>query len=253
MRLSLKAIAVGGVVDIVATNIATAPVYVGLLAANGAVGSSGAQTTKLLTESLNASPTLYTSMMLLGSACSILGGWIAARIAKRDEALHGALSAFLCVGFGAYGWIRGSGTDVSAFEHLAFLVLSPALGAFGGILRARMVQHGLVSVPTDEMSSPPAMVGWKRVLYVVDRVLQWVALVFLALFGLTALYGRGAGDRNMLIGGVVLAIVGAILALLYFLAARALARGGRHWPLHAAAVALTLIPVALFGFVAAAG
>ena len=248
MRLSLKAIAVGGVVDIVATNIATLPVYVGILTSKGVIGATEAQTTRVIQSSLDTSPTLYTSMMLLGSLCSILGGWVAARIAKRDELLHGALSPFLCVGFGLYGWVRGSSPDVSTAEHLAFLVLSPALGAFGGVLRVWAIRHGLVSAPSPGgVPAEPVITGWKRVVYVIDRVLQWIALFVLAVFAMMALFARGAGDRNALLGGMMLAVIGGVLALLYFLAARALAQGRQHWPLHAAAVGVTLVPIALIG------
>lgn len=253
MRLSPKAIVVGGVVDIVATNIATLPVYVGILTSKGVIGATESQTTRVIQSSLDASPTLYTSMMLLGSLCSILGGWVAARIAKRDELLHGALSPFLCVGFGLYGWVRGSAPDVSTAEHFAFLVLSPALGALGGMLRVWMVRNGFVRTPSpDGLPTEPAMTGWRRALYVIDRVLQWAALFVLAVFGMMALFARGSGDRNGLIGGIVLAVIAGVLAVLYFLAARALAQGRRHWPLHAAAAGITLVPFALIGIGAAA-
>ena len=78
----------------------------------------------------------YVVGLLLGSACSVLGGYVAARIAKRDELLNGALSAVLCIAFGVYAWIKGIG-DASPTTHAAFLALSPALGAFGGYLRQR--------------------------------------------------------------------------------------------------------------------
>lgn len=40
--------------------------------------------------------------LLLGALCSVLGGYVAARLAARSELVNGALSAFLCIAFGLY-------------------------------------------------------------------------------------------------------------------------------------------------------
>jgi fructose-specific phosphotransferase system IIC component len=71
--------------------------------------------------------------MFFGMLCSILGGFVAARIAKRGALLNGALSAFLCVGFGVYALVSKTNT-VSPWMHAAGFLLSPALGALGGYL-----------------------------------------------------------------------------------------------------------------------
>ena len=42
---------------------------------------------------------------LVGAACSVLGGYVAARIAKRDEILNTAVSSFLCVGMELYAML----------------------------------------------------------------------------------------------------------------------------------------------------
>jgi hypothetical protein len=83
-----------------------------------------------------ASSVYRVSSSILGALCSVLGGYVSARIAKHDEVLNGALSAILCVGIGVYAVLSGSAASHLGL-HLVFLPLSPALGALGGYLSSR--------------------------------------------------------------------------------------------------------------------
>ena len=78
----------------------------------------------------------FREARILGALCSVLGGYVSARIAKHHEILNGALSSILCIGFGVYALFSGSAADQVGL-HLVFLPLSPALGAFGGYLSSR--------------------------------------------------------------------------------------------------------------------
>jgi len=243
MRVSLPAVAAGGVVDIVATNLAVMPLFIGVLAAQ-TPAAKPALSNEAIAVAMQSSPLLFSAALVLGSLCSILGGWAAARLAQRAESLHGALSSFLCVGLGIYAWIKGS-PSIGTFQHLAFLVLSPALGAIGGILQARQRERRqaageVVAALASRLS------GWSRALYFADRTLQWTAVAFLGLFITVGLYGRGAGNHNIVIGAIAFAFLGALLAMLYLLAARALVAGRRHWPIRTLALLLTLLPIVAF-------
>lgn len=123
-RISLKGIAIGNVTDIAATYVVMMPLMVYLSL------SSGKPPAEILKQS-----TVYYSYAILGGLCSVLGGYVSARIAKHDELLNGALSSILCVGGGMYAVISGGAAD-DLLMHLLFLPLSPALGALGGSLRA---------------------------------------------------------------------------------------------------------------------
>ena len=73
------------------------PVLIYVLASAGvnadtAVGS--------MTKIFMASTLLFISSPILGGLCSVLGGYVAARIAKHDELLKGELSSILCVASG---------------------------------------------------------------------------------------------------------------------------------------------------------
>jgi hypothetical protein len=89
-----------------------------------------------ITEILKSSNLFFVSSSILGGLCSVLGGYVAARIAKHDELLNGGLSSILCVGSGVYALVSGSAAG-HLWLHLAYLPLSVALGTFGGLLRAR--------------------------------------------------------------------------------------------------------------------
>lgn len=83
---------------------------------------------------MHANPILYASQLFIGFARSILGGYVAARIAGREELLNGALS-WLCISFGVYGFFAGSAHD-AALEIGGFIA-SPAAGLLGGYVRQK--------------------------------------------------------------------------------------------------------------------
>lgn len=124
---SIVGVLVGGVVDIVATNIFAIPVVMYVVMRDHPVGADG------LTRTLAADPALVATLMVLGALASVLGGYTAAWIAGRNHLLIGALSAYLCVASGIVSLAHGI-PGVSLLQHLGGLVLSPALGLLGGYL-----------------------------------------------------------------------------------------------------------------------
>jgi hypothetical protein len=82
-----------------------------------------------------ANPTLHAVQLFIGVASSLLGGYVAARIAKRDEILNGALSSLLCPAIGVYS--LSSGKIVGSLSEQSLLLLSsPVIAALGGYLRS---------------------------------------------------------------------------------------------------------------------
>ena len=135
-RLSAKGIVLGGFTDIVATNVVAIPLMA-VAAARASVASlPAAEQTAAMLAAMRASPGLQVASWVLGGACNVLGGYVAARLARRGEVLNGALSAWLCVTLGLYGMASDMGA-IPLWQHLAGFVLSPALGALGGYLRLR--------------------------------------------------------------------------------------------------------------------
>lgn len=135
-QLSILGVLLGGIVDVVSTNIAAFPIML-IAALQGNVYTlPKAQQTQALIDVMQKTTSLYIAGFILGALCSIFGGYIAALIAKRSMIFNGALSAWLCVALGVYGMTTPQNT-ASPTQHLFFFALSPALGALGGYLRLR--------------------------------------------------------------------------------------------------------------------
>ena len=75
-------------------------------------------------------PVITVLSWLIGGGFSILGGYIAARIAKHDELLNGTLASFLCVLFSLFA----IGKSPVLLVIIGVLV-NPLLGFVGGYLR----------------------------------------------------------------------------------------------------------------------
>ena len=133
-RVSLLGVGAGGIIDIVATNVAAFPVLVYAAIKVDMTRLPQEQQVAALVEYLQSHSYLFVITMILGSLCSILGGYIAALIARHDEVLNGALSAFLCVTFGLVS-LGSSENTLPAWVHVAFVPFSIALGALGGAIR----------------------------------------------------------------------------------------------------------------------
>jgi hypothetical protein len=132
MKVSTKGVLVGGICDIVATNILAIPFVVFVMVRFDLVGKISAPGT--ITALIHEHPPLYAIQILIGTVCSVLGGYVAARLAKHDELLNGTLSCYLCVGIGIYSSAVGSGYGTWLARSL-MLLSSPMSGLLGGYLR----------------------------------------------------------------------------------------------------------------------
>ena len=133
---SVVGVVVGGVTDIVATNLFVFPLMVYVAATRDLAGIPSGQVGPRMVAMIGESPGLQASGWFLGLCGTVLGGYVAARIARRAEVKHGALSAWLCMSLGVYGLIAQVGS-APLWQHALALVLSPTFGAFGGYLRTR--------------------------------------------------------------------------------------------------------------------
>jgi len=138
-NVSIKGVVIGSITDIVTTNLLALPVVFYVVATHNFSQIPKEQISSILTQILKNDPALFAMQILSGSACSVLGGYVAARIAKRHEILNGGLAAFLCVGGGLYALLFGT-TSFPLWQHLLGFVASPALSSLGGYLRLRSVR-----------------------------------------------------------------------------------------------------------------
>ena len=135
-RVSLIGVVLGGVADIVATAIMSFPIMVVAAMKGDLISLPKDEQTRAIMQIMQGTPSLYAAGFVLGAICSVFGGYLAARIARRATMLNGALSAWLCVGLGVYAMATGQDSSAPS-RHLLFFALSPALGALGGYLRLR--------------------------------------------------------------------------------------------------------------------
>ena len=136
-RVSLKAIILGGISDIVATNILVVPLLVYVMHDLMKTETSSAQLSTDAGLLLQSNMTYFTIAMILGGVGSIIGGYVAAWIADHDEILNGVLASFLCLATGIYAIVWGH-DSAPLWQHVMALVTAPILTGFGGYLRTRI-------------------------------------------------------------------------------------------------------------------
>jgi hypothetical protein len=133
LKISFKGVVVGAIVDIVSTNILSMPLMIYIAYVLAKSGLNQVEVHASLVETMRSNTLYFGIAMCLGSLCSILGGFVAAKIAKKYELLNGGLASFLCVGSGVYSLVIG-GSSQSIWFHLLSIFMSVALTTFGGYL-----------------------------------------------------------------------------------------------------------------------
>ena len=87
-----------------------------------------------IASSIHSSAWLYGLQLTIGLGCSVLGGYVAAWIAKHGELLNGLLSSFVCTAIGVYSLFSGKDSQ-SMLVQILLLAASPAFAFLGGYLR----------------------------------------------------------------------------------------------------------------------
>jgi hypothetical protein len=131
-KISIRGVVVGGVTDILATVILTIPLVVYVIIEQTDILKDPLQAT--VTATLQANPLLYGLESLIGLVCSVLGGYVAARVAKHDELLNGLLASSLPVALGVYPLATANDSGPLLLPVL-LLMASPLCSGFGGHLR----------------------------------------------------------------------------------------------------------------------
>jgi hypothetical protein len=135
-KLSIKGILIGAITDVVATNIFLIPLVIYIVATGDLSGMPEAKMQSAIMAALADDGFIHSIQLVIGCACTVLGGYIGARIAKHDELLNAGLTSFLCMGGGIYSLISGAG-DMPLWQHVSLLLFTPALAVLGGYLRLR--------------------------------------------------------------------------------------------------------------------
>ncbi|HKK05135.1 MAG TPA: hypothetical protein VKA50_04735 [Gammaproteobacteria bacterium] len=135
-RISIKGVVLGGIADIVATNLLTIPLVVYVARQIDLAQFPPNQMSHMIMLHIHTTPVLYSVQAAIGIASSVFGGYLAAWLARHDQLLNGALSSWLCITFGLYGLASGA-VEASTTMQVVGLVVSPLAGAIGGYVRLR--------------------------------------------------------------------------------------------------------------------
>ena len=130
-RISVRAILIGGIVDTLLTLVLLLPIMAWVGVGAGVFELPDAQQSAALARAFEENYGAYIAGVLLGSMSSMVGGYVAARIADRAHLLNGALSAWFCFVLTVYG-VLFDRSSLTSLWYLLFLPLGPALAALGG-------------------------------------------------------------------------------------------------------------------------
>ena len=136
-KVSVKGVLIGGIVDIVTSVVLGLPFALYAMLKVDLSHTPNAQASAAVTAAIHGNVPLYVAQLLVGLACSVLGGYVAAWLAKHDELLNGGLSSVLCVVGGIYVLATGKDSNPHWLQAL-LLVASPLLAILGGDLMRRL-------------------------------------------------------------------------------------------------------------------
>jgi hypothetical protein len=142
-KISIKGVVIGAIADIGGTNVWAFFLTLYLIFSYHLLSIPPNELANEISSIIRGDPLIFSLNLLMGSLFSILGGYVPAHIAKRNELLNGALSSFLCVLLGLYSIVSGTAFD-SLWLHLVSLVLSPALALLGGFLKLKQRSRSLL-------------------------------------------------------------------------------------------------------------
>ena len=135
-KISMKGVLIGAVVDVITSVLLGVPLAIYAMSKLDLTHTPKEQIGSALTAAIHGSIPLHLAELLVGLCCSVLGGYVAAWLAKRGEVLNGALSSFLCLALGVYAVASGKDSNAHWVQVLLF-VGSFACASLGGYLRLR--------------------------------------------------------------------------------------------------------------------
>jgi hypothetical protein len=139
LRMSIVAVTIGGITDVAASTILAIPLVIYVMVKYDLLHAP--KGSAAIASSIHSSAWLYGLQLAIGLGCSVLGGYVAAWIARHDELLHGLLSSFLCTAIGTYSVLTGKDSQ-SVHVQLLLLISAPACALLGGYLRQTRKRMG---------------------------------------------------------------------------------------------------------------
>ncbi len=139
VRVSILGVVIGGITDVVASSLLAIPLVIYVVVKNDLLHAH--KGSAAIASSIHSSAWLYGLQLAIGLGCSVLGGYVAAWIAKHDELLNGLLSSFLCTAIGVYSVLSGKDSQ-SVLVQIFLLTTAPAFAFLGGYARQKQKRMG---------------------------------------------------------------------------------------------------------------
>jgi heme A synthase len=136
-RISFKAVWIGAVTDMVSSTISGALIAIAFVVILHLTRIPSDPLDWTLLKPENQNSLLYCIQVIVGAACSVLAGFVAAWVAQHDELLNGALSSFACVLLGILA-VAADKDPHLRLTHILLLIASPLFGLLGGYIRHRL-------------------------------------------------------------------------------------------------------------------
>lgn len=137
MKLNIKAIGIGGLVDLGGTML-FGTMAVSLIAIS--TNTPGTELYQLYDKVFNSS--FYIALtIIIAVIFNFLGGYVAANIAKNSYVTYGALSAIPCIIVGVFTIINPLGSPISDWLIYTGKILAVLFGALGGYVCKRHITN----------------------------------------------------------------------------------------------------------------
>lgn len=133
-KISIKGVLIGGVLDVVLSAILGVPLVIFVIASRGIGRLPKDQMRRALVMAIHGTPSLYAVQLFIGAISTVLGGFVAARLARHDHILNGLLSSAVCMAIGVYSIMTGKSSEPLVGQLVLLLVITPLCGATGGYL-----------------------------------------------------------------------------------------------------------------------
>jgi hypothetical protein len=134
--ISIKAVFFGGVTDIVASTILGIPFGIYVVSSHELTNLHKDALRSAVVAVVHGSPFLYAAQLFIGFGSSILGGYVAASLARENKRLNGILAAWLCMGIGVYALVTGQ-DGMSPVTVALMIAVTPLCYLLGASLQAK--------------------------------------------------------------------------------------------------------------------
>jgi len=137
IKISVKAVLAGGATDVLGSIILVSLLCTYVAIANGMSDGRPEAVAPLIRNIIHKSPLLFGIQTTMGLICSILGGYVAARVAGEDEVENAIAASLIFVVFGIYALVAG-GEDAMLLNAFS-TVITPFFYRLGAQARIKQL------------------------------------------------------------------------------------------------------------------